>query len=218
MNSQPVNPEQSISYLHTREWHLNVSVEGGRGVAALQVEENEYWSAADGRVRILEQRPDSPAADHSNTGRVEWAPGLPTDPTGLGEYLLKDAPSAQHNVPATLVMIASAQRLHNQAVPAALAEAFFQVLTGRPDLLPLGEMTDRAGRTGVGYGFEFTFGPRRRLTLIFDRDTHALLATEELMLEPGRLRVEVPAVASYVLYLEQGWVPSMSDRPLLRQA
>ncbi|GAB3270320.1 hypothetical protein [Kineosporia babensis] len=217
MTPEHVNPESSISYLHTREWHLNVSVEGGRGVAALKVEENEYWSAADGRVRVLERRPDSPAADHSNTGKVEWAPGLPTDPAELREYLLKDAPSAQHNVPPTLVLIASAQRLHNQAVPAALAEAFFQVLTAQPDLADLGEVPDRAGRTGQAYGFEFSFGPKRRLTLIFDPATHALLATEELMLEPGRMRVEVPAVASYVLYLEQGWVPNMSDRPLVRE-
>lgn len=209
--------DQTISYLHTREWHLNVSVEDGRGVAALKVEENEYWSAADGRIRILEQRPDSPAADHSNTGKVEWALGLPTEPARLRAYLLKDAPSAHHEVPETLVLIASAQRLHNQAVPAALAHAFFEVLTGQPDLLHLGEVTDRAGRPGLGYGFEFSFGPRRRLSLIFEPETRALLATEELMLEPGRLRVPVPAVASYVLYLEQGWVPSMGERPLIRQ-
>ena len=213
-----MTPEQSISYLRTREWHLNVSVEDGRGVAALQVEENEYWSAADGRIRILVQRPDLPAADHSNTGTVEWASALPQTPAGLRGYLLKDAPPAGRGVPETLVLIASVQRLHNQAIPAALAEAFFQILTARPDLQHLGEVVDRAGRPGLAYGFEFSFGPKRRLTLIFDPSSHALLGTEELMLEPGRLRVEVPAVASYVLYLEQGWVPGMSDRPLTTRA
>lgn len=213
-----MSPDQNISYLHTREWHLNVSVEGGRGVAALMVEENEYWSAADGRVRILEQRPDSPVTEHENAVRVEWAPNLPTDVGRLRTYLLKDAPSAQHNVPETLVLIASAQRLHNQAVPPALAQAFFEVLTAQPDLIDLGEVVDRSGRPGLAYGFEFSFGPKRRLSLIFAPATHALLATEEMMLEPGRLRVEVPAVASYVLYLAQGWVPSMSDRPLIRQS
>ncbi|MBT0771981.1 hypothetical protein KIH74_23770 [Kineosporia sp. J2-2] len=208
-----------ISYLRTREWHLNVIVENGRGAAALREEENEYWSAADGRVRILEQRPDSPTAEHSNRGSgVEWAPGLPTDVPGLRAYLLKDAPAASRGVPETLVLIASVQRLHNQAVPPALARAFFEVLTAQPDLMRTGEVTDRAGRPGVGHAFDFSFGPKRRLTLIFDETSGALLATEELMLEPGRLRVEVPAVASYVLYLEQGWVPGMSDRPVASPA
>lgn len=205
----------TISYLRTREWHLNVSVENGRGVAALQVEENEHWSAADGRVRTLVQRPDLPDSEQASAGIVEWVPALPQEPAELREYLLKDAPPAERGVPETLVLIASVQRLHRQAVPAALAQVFFDVLTAQPDLEELGDVTDRAGRAGVGYAFEFTFGPRRRLTLIFDPTSHALLAIEELMLEPGRLRVEVPAVASYVLYLEQGWVPGMDDRDLV---
>lgn len=207
--------EQTISYLRTREWHLNVSVENGRGVAALQVEENEHWSAADGRVRTLVRRPDLPESEQASAGIVEWVPALPRDREGLRGYLLKDAPPAERSVPETLVLIASVQRLHKQAVPAPLAQVFFEVLTAQPDLSELGEVTDRAGRTGSGYAFEFTFGPRRRLTLIFHPDSHALLAIEELMLEPGRLRVEVPAVASYVLYLEQGWVPGMNDRALV---
>lgn len=37
------------------------------------------------------------------------------------------------------------------------------------------------------------------------------------MLEPGRLKVPVPAVSQYVLYLLQGWVPNMGDRPLIHQ-
>ncbi|GLY31874.1 hypothetical protein [Kineosporia sp. NBRC 101731] len=210
-----MSSNQAFSYLRTREWHLNLGVGGGgRGQLELMAEDRERWSAADGQVRVIEQRPNTARSDSTTTAQVEWAPDLPHDPGQLRAYLLKGAPSPQHNVPETLVLIASVQRLHTQAIPSGLAAAFYEILIGQPDLVARGETVDRAGRTGLGYSFEFTFGPARRLTLIFDPESKGLLATEEMLIEPGRLAVEVPAVASYVLYLEQGRVASTDERPV----
>ncbi|GAB6902996.1 hypothetical protein [Kineosporia succinea] len=209
-----MSSNQAVSYLRTREWHLNLGVGGGgRGQLELVAEDHERWCAADGRMRVLEVRPDTPPHDHSSTAQVEWASALPTDTASLRAYLLKGAPSPEHNVPETLVLIAAVQRLHNQAIPSALAAAFHEILTAQPDLTAVGTTTDRAGRTGEGYSFEFSFGPARRLTLIFDPASKALLASEEMLIEPGRLAVEVPAVASYVLYLQQAWVTGLDERP-----
>jgi hypothetical protein len=78
------------------------------------------------------------------------------------------------------------------------------LLADRSDVVALGSMTDRAGRAGRAFAVD-GYGGRlpTRQVLIVGLTTGALLGDEEVLTKTaGRLRVRVPSVIAYTLYLK----------------
>ncbi|MGA4846612.1 CU044_5270 family protein [Streptomyces sp. G5(2025)] len=67
-----------------------------------------------------------------------------------------------------------------------------------------GRVTDRSGREGLAFSVSTTYGglPKDQ-TLVFSQSSGKLLAYEEELTEdPGGLKVEIPAVVTYVTYIK----------------
>lgn len=79
--------------------------------------------------------------------------------------------------------------------------AMLRLLDERNDVISLGQITDRAGRTGSGLAVDSSYsGLPTRYLLIFDDQNGQLLADEEVLFQTaGRLNVVIPAVISYEL-------------------
>lgn len=103
----------------------------------------------------------------------------------------------------TTELIVAIEDLHREQIPGpGVRAAMLRLLGERPDVMTLGQMTDRAGRTGTALAVDssYTGGPTRYV-MIFDDKDGRLLATEDVLTQaPPKLQVAVPAVVSYELF------------------
>jgi hypothetical protein len=127
---------------------------------------------------------------------------LPTDPARLLAEL-----KAHYAIEAkgTQELVVALTDLYQETMPVPrVRSAMLTLLADRGDVVALGAMTDRAGRTGRGFAVDGDGGglPTRQV-LIVDSATGALLANEEVLTKrAGRLPVRVPSVTGYTLYLK----------------
>jgi hypothetical protein len=79
-----------------------------------------------------------------------------------------------------------------------------------PGLTVLGQVTDRAGRSGVGFAVESDYsGLPTRYTVIIDPDDGRLLDCEEtLTTTAGNLNVPIPSVISYTVLVSSRYTPT----------
>ncbi|MER5650224.1 CU044_5270 family protein [Streptosporangium sp. NPDC002524] len=230
---QPTSPRPAnaaFSHITTNEWDLNVSVADGESTSAIVPKVVEQWSptTAGGSYRRLERRGDPElfrvggrrsAAAVTNTAplsdmRMPVTSDLgpwnlqPASPRRLRDQLLQASDGTTQ--PQTYRLIQAIRTLYSHhVVPAALAAGLWRVLAEQPDLRFLGEVTDRAGRSGHAIAFDADLSLPKRWVLIISRDTGDLLTVEEtLTTEAGNLNVDVPAVIGYEMFLAQEWTPT----------
>jgi hypothetical protein len=206
------------AYHHTRDWGFVQVRSDGHDMSYVQ--ERWAWITADGsgRARTVQLEPQfaDPASErYWRKVLAAWTP----DPTKTTDSPGNDAVPArrdQHPAPADRTALADALRL--KAGGATTANAVLNLVTQyilpratRAMLLELladargfvwrGEVTDRAGRTGVAVSND----DRRhdvRSVLVFDPQTGELVAFESVQPDASK-------VVSYWLHLETNW----TDQP-----
>lgn len=110
--------------------------------------------------------------------------GHPIDEYGTGELFV------------AVTDLAKEQRLTGSQQSAIL-----QLLATRPDVITLGTVRDRAGRTGIAFAADSTFtGLPTRHVLVVDPGSGRLLASETwLTSDAGKLGITVPAATEYTV-------------------
>ena len=201
--------------------------------------DREVW-VANGRpelpgpsVHIIDERPGT--SDRSDG----WVPmtyeqivELPTDPAQLSDVLSERLYAGQPNGSCPVPLGPDGRCPHrpvtdldrygaivflltNYPLPGQLRSALYQALTRLDGIELVGEVTDLAGRRGVGV----TIGPTeeklpRRLVLIFDPATGRLLGTRSVLAAevPGK-RLPPGTVMEEATFIEMNVVDSPTTRP-----
>ena len=99
--------------------------------------------------------------------------------------------------------------LRESDAPPALRSALFQVAAGIPGVKVLENVTDHAGRSGVGVMYSVRHRPGYA-ELIFDPKTSALLAEQTVTVN---IRTKTSTVTSWTVYLSSGVVDSITSTP-----
>ena len=182
-----------------------------------------WFGPADRAAWVAEGSPDFLITPHSDTtfgptppGADPWTPqiwpgslyyqnvdALPTD-TGTLRRLIDDRAAAGGG-PTDYERFTIVGDLLRETVAAPkVRAALFRVAAGLNDVELIGSVTDRAGRTGTAVSMTNAQSSRglERRTLIFDPETSALLAEEDVILDKvDWLDAEPPVVIGYNTYL-----------------
>nr|WP_238357360.1 CU044_5270 family protein [Kribbella italica] len=111
------------------------------------------------------------------------------------------------DVDSTGALVTGIRDLHRETVPSpGTRAAVLRLLAERGDVVSLGLLQDRAGRSGRAFAVDTTYtGRPERQVLMFDLVTGALLASEDVLTKNvDALRVPAPAVISYALLFPAG--------------
>ncbi len=111
------------------------------------------------------------------------------------------------DVDSTGALVTGIMDLNRETVPPpATRAAVLQLLAERGDVVSLGVLQDRAGRSGRAFAVDSTYtGLPKRQVLFFDPVAGALLASEEVLTKDVEaLRVRAPSVISYALFFPAG--------------
>lgn len=132
---------------------------------------------------------------------VTYPGPAPTAPTALMAFFQAGHPIDEYGTGELVVAIVDLVR--EQRLTGAQQSAILRVLATRHDILTLGTVRDRAGRTGIAFAADSTFtGLPTRHILVFEPTTGRLMASETwLTSSSGKLGISVPAATDYVLLL-----------------
>ncbi|MFG3716158.1 CU044_5270 family protein [Micromonospora sp. NPDC047730] len=218
-----------FSFVRVGQWSLDIASGKGSTEVGVVPQVISTWRAPDGSGKVatvtidrldVGQRPNAEAVlDAAARGAAEvntYAAGelaavvadpVPDDVDALERALYAHQPRV--NGPKSAVR-AVADLYRTTAVDRKVRVAALRFLARTDGVLLRGAVTDRLGRQGIAVSVDSDNGGARDL-LIFDQETGLLLAYESMLLRrPERLPVQVPAVFSYVLYLDQDRRPDMS--------
>lgn len=208
----PARGAGRFEYFSTREW----------GFYTLQTQDGEVfdhgiaesirqdWRAPDGSGRTVT----------TEDGRVD-AMEVPPQPAALG---IATAPAETVEETRRLLREGKAQWTSTQWFEAYIASwaahiispmeqaAYLQELGEQPDVEVLGEVTDRAGRSGIATS---TSSADIRTVLIFDPNTGSLLDFERIALSTSAVEVPVPipSTVGYTVFLDRGYTSEEGERP-----
>lgn len=221
-------------YAKTVSDQLTTSEGDGGTWSVVQPIAEETWIAADGsgRVRSVfgEPRflgprdeagwrasgaPEFPSGTSDSTlpaGALSYEAleSLPTDPDELLSALREQV--AFEGIPGDVgVFLRLGQLLSRGDAPPALRAGLYRAASQLPGIQLVGPVTDPTGRPGVGVGMTYSeTGAAVRLVMVFDQETSALLAQEQILLEPAPwVDVNAGARLSYIAYLGSGRVDSV---------
>ncbi|WP_435126161.1 CU044_5270 family protein [Micromonospora tulbaghiae] len=227
-----VNEQRSdrFSFVRVGQWSLDMSSSAKDGTTVAVVPQViSTWRATDGSGKVVTaslhrsdigDKPDAQAlmtaATRGETQVSTYAAGqlaaviadpIPHDVDALAKALYAHQPQDKG---AQSAVRAVADLYRAAAVDRDVRVAALRFLARTDGVLLRGEITDRLGRRGLAVSVDSTTGDTRDL-LVFDQRTGWLLAHESMFLRrPEKLPVKVPAVFSYVLYLEQDRRPDMA--------
>jgi hypothetical protein len=217
-----------VHVVRTQSWDLATDVDGKRVTSAVVPLERELrWSSdLTGHMVVKAGRPWIPAdpayrkewaregnpktPEGSVVDEMTWSRGsyqtafhypLPSDPQQL---LAELKVGNDFDLNGTSQLIGSVADIYQETMPApAVRSAVLTVLAGRSDVVALGAIKDRAGRTGLAFATDSaSSGLPTRYVVIFDPATGALLTAEEVLTKnAGELNVRIPSVISYTLFL-----------------
>lgn len=126
---------------------------------------------------------------------------MPSDPAALAAILQRSHPSATRSAAELLVAVADLYR--EQTPTPAVRSGVLAVLARQPDLISLGRVEDRRGRTGLGYAVDSAEANTlpTRVAVVIDEKTGALLSFERMLTsDAGALPVDIPAVLAYEVF------------------
>ncbi|WP_433604908.1 hypothetical protein [Prescottella agglutinans] len=208
----PARGTGPYEFMQTQGWFLS-SVQTAEGTVLgwdTAVIDREQWGAEDGSRRIVDTENGVARSDNIGPAR------LPGDQIGSDESsaeVLRERLLVEGDGRSTQQWFtAFTDTWTTRIVPPNLQAAFLSVLAEQQDLAVLGAVTDRVGRHGVAISTETH---ERRLVLVFDETTGALLDYEQIALTPTAVSVPValPSTVSYTVWLDRGYVDSVGNRP-----
>jgi RNA polymerase sigma-70 factor (ECF subfamily) len=169
----------------------------------LSERDREQWIAA-GRPELRE-----PAWE----GSTEPAQSLdlPSDPDALYQRLEHDAAGHPEGVYEEMFTLVGDALRETSASPEQRA-ALYEVAARLPGVQLVGRVTDPAGRPGLAVAMTHPADGVRH-ALVFDPETSALLAEEQLALPGNEFGYPEGELIGYATYLETGVVDSVGERP-----
>ncbi len=224
-----------IRYMRWENASLVMVGAGDGAVYAAQVQlTRDMWVAPDGSGRIAETLEsidylseqdrisfEAMGDDSFEPINQDFGPGglsyvdystLPTDPDKL-EAVLAEIPHGDW--PDNVGLLWSIQDLlRDGGTPPALRAGLYRVAAGIDGIELIGDVTDRAGRPGVGVSLTYPGnGLEYRDTMIFDPDTTALLGEEtQILTASPELRTEPPITMSWFVYLDSEVVDDIPEQ------
>ncbi|NEA33832.1 CU044_5270 family protein [Streptomyces sp. SID13031] len=212
--------------VRTESWSLSTRVDGKTVHSAVVPEITELsWNAdRSGHISTQLGKPYYPSAEYESAWKADgsrgkqgktvrdetWQPGgytpmFPNLPLPSQAAPLLAALKAGHPIDklGTGELMIAIEDLYRETQPSPeVRAALLQLLAARPDVIALGQLTDRAGRPAECFAVDSTLtGLPQRQLLMFSPTTATLLAGEDVLTEDaGQLEVRVPSVVSYRLY------------------
>ena len=196
------------AYVETLNWDLFTTVNGERVTSEVVSQHRHQWAANDGSGRtVVTAKPPG-----GRTVREDWpASGDPADlmwplrslsgdDASLARQLGAGHPAA--NGPAGRFEAVKDAYLQ-MPLPPTVRAAMLRYLAATPGVVVTGNVTDRAGRDGIGFSVDSDYtGLPTRYTFIIDPDDGRLLGSEDMLTTTaGRLNVPVPSVIGYTVFL-----------------
>ena len=227
-SAEPQHVGDGYLYTHTEALWRGTEVWGPElEFTYLQPVSREIWLAADGSGRLRETvgehifLSDADRAAWMAVGsppihanNIDFAPGegaffdasvLPTDVDELRAHVRSRAEQADRRPIEVGMFVTIGDFLRETVAPPEVRAALFEVAATLPGIELLGDMTDHAGRTGVGVAM--TDGAIQEV-LIFDPNTSALLEHRTIGLEAYGDH-QPPVLWGYATYMESAIVPEL---------
>jgi hypothetical protein len=194
-------------------------------IGGLCVQTVQDWAAPDGSGRQLASAPAAscggyvpsqafPAGSQVDNEVYADAAGLPAGPAALKQFIVRHFEGGEADTGATFQF---AGTFLQSGAPPEVRAALYRMIESLPGVEPLGPMTDKLGRHGVGVGLT-QYGVRD--VLIFDSATSAVLEREGIVADPsqvhplpGSAQYSVGAVINYTVYEASGVVNSSTAVP-----
>lgn len=196
------------AYVETLNWDLFTTVNGERVTSEVVSQHRHQWVASDGSGRtVVTARPpggrtvreDRPAS--GDPADLMWPlRSLSDDDATLARQLGAGHPAS--NGPAGRFEAVKDAYLQ-MPLPPRVRAGMLRYLAATPGVVVTGDVTDRAGRDGIGFSINSDYtGLPTRYTFIIDPDDGRLLGSEDMLTTTaGRLNVPVPSVIGYTVFL-----------------
>lgn len=165
----------------------------------------EFLTAQDRQRWVAAGRPDLPETPSESKLPPTRPLNLPTDPNAVYDRLEQEASATDNPVYVEMFTLIGDSLRETAATPAQRA-ALYQVAARLPGIELLGAVEDSAGRPGVAVAMSGDHAIRS--TLIFDPDTSALLAEEQVALAGNPYGYPAGMRIGYATYLVQKIVNS----------
>lgn len=225
----------ATQYIVTDSWYADIELKSQTDAemsnASLVPQISEKWLAADGSLRIVERRDDPLPADgrglptsgewdHQPTTSDETLPAgslkadlassLPTVPSALRDELLDNAGCVDRQIGTARSYCLYQEILtlnYEYVASPELMAASWRMLRQEDGFRLMGEVKDRAGRTGIGISLITDDRPEFRNILIADPETGRLLGSEQILITPvDGITIEPPAIMSFTAILESKYI------------
>jgi hypothetical protein len=203
------------AYTKTMGWYLGTRVDGQATTSTIIPSTTQRWVAPDGRAHVhrVTRRPDGSRSvdDFTAAGKGPVPVRLSTNEAVLARQLAVGHPFSDGPVEKFVALTDLAAL---QPIPPCAESAILRFLARIPGLINQGSVIDRAGRHGIAVALDSNYsGLLTRYSWIFDRHTGALLGTEEMLIDPGKLHVRSGSIIAYTTFLTSGWTSTASNPP-----
>lgn len=212
----------SVEFIRTSSWDITGRIDGRKVSTAVVPVNKQLWRGP-GTTAVTVRQYGQPTFPHQDA-RTAWehdgSPGANSRPVRTehpaGSYGTRwpDRPPTraeslrswlgQHDGDGGPLLVAIADLLKERVLTGPEAAGIFTLLAGLPDLEYSGTVVDRGGRSGEAFSITSDYsGLPTRYTVIVDTNAGAFLAFEQtLTTSAGSYNVRVPAVISYVVFIE----------------
>jgi len=163
-----------------------------------------------------------PVAQFARTTNRDFGPGglaarqtdlaqLPTDGSALAAVLRARATKPSGPPVDVELFVLVGDLLRETVAPPALRAALYEVAEGITGVERVRDVTDRAGRRGVGVAMTTShLGGTQRLLYVFNPSTHTLLGEERTLLERvSWVDAAPPTVIGYTIYVASAIVATL---------
>ncbi|SEM03897.1 hypothetical protein [Rhodococcus maanshanensis] len=208
----PARGEGPYEYVTSRGWYLTTHQTTDGLVLRTEIAEinREQWRAEDGSGRVTDTENGVTQSWEVSPQEHPWTrldTGDESAPV-LRDQLLDDGQGR------TVQQWFGAFRdtWASQIASPELQSAYLSLLADQNDIEVLGAVNDRVGRPGIAVS---TSTGDRKLVLILDESTGALLDYEEIALIPEAAEVPIPlpSTVNYTVWLDTARVGSVGERP-----
>ena len=214
-----------IQHVVTDSWFGSIDDNKGANSIALIPTLNETWLSPDGSFRLIERTgkpltadgrgvPPRPVeglkarADESQPADSvdpTLLSSLPTDPVQLRPALLKatECDRDASGNPRALCLFARVEEYNsNYVVPPRVTAALWDLIAAQGATRLLGEVKDRAGRSGIGISLIPSDRNEFRQVVIASPETGQVLGFEEILIKTvPDLDVKAPAITRFTAFL-----------------
>jgi hypothetical protein len=190
-------PGGPVLELQTKGWYLGASEDG---TTTIDPQESVKY-IQNGQIHY---KSDS---GWENPSMAYWPDGVSSNPRTLRQQLNKAHPGG-----GTSRLLDAIKDLANEANPnPGVRAAILTLLADVPGMTADGTTVDRSGRKAISYSVMDSGGglPTRR-SFLFNPKTGVLLDTEDVLTtDPGKLKIKLPAVIDYTVFISHTYLPAL---------